>query len=252
MLCSALKQTFSSATAQIGTGHITRSSISRVMPNSLESGSATAAIPLNMIATAINPGSRIVPKLPPDPAAPPIMIGLPPAIRGMMKVKTKRNSSGCIPTRSTNGSSSRLSTRRSRRYKPQKAFRKEGFCSVWILLTQVPPRQMDKDRLQAGFGDRDIAQAQPRAGLDHLGQHAIRAAGEDPQPLRRNFGAGHALPKPQIRSHRFRRLKVAQLQADDRIRTVGAFQLLRRTQRQQLAPIHNRYPLTQLVRLFHV
>ena len=43
-----------------GSGHITRSSISRVMPNSCASGSATAAMPLNMMATAISPGSSTV------------------------------------------------------------------------------------------------------------------------------------------------------------------------------------------------
>jgi len=57
MLCSAEKQIFSIATAATGSGHITRSSISRVMPNSCASGSATAAMPENMIATAISPGS---------------------------------------------------------------------------------------------------------------------------------------------------------------------------------------------------
>ena len=72
MLCSALKHIFSTATAVTGRGHMTRSSISRVIPNSCDRGSATAAIPLNMIATAIKPGSRMVAKLPP-PAA----MGLP-------------------------------------------------------------------------------------------------------------------------------------------------------------------------------
>src|ERR1700733_7245509 len=62
MLCRALKHIFSTATATTGRGHITRSSISRVMPNSCESGSATAAMPLNMMATAIKPGSRQVGK----------------------------------------------------------------------------------------------------------------------------------------------------------------------------------------------
>jgi hypothetical protein len=31
----------------------------------------------------------------------PAIMGLPPDMRGMMKVKTKRNSSGCMPTRRT-------------------------------------------------------------------------------------------------------------------------------------------------------
>ena len=62
MLCRALKHIFSTATAATGRGHMTRSSISRVMPNSCESGSATAAMPLNMMATAIKPGSRMVAK----------------------------------------------------------------------------------------------------------------------------------------------------------------------------------------------
>ena len=69
MLCMALKQTFSRATAHKGRGHITRSSISRVMPNSDDRGSATAAIPENMMATAIRPGRMMVPKSAPAAAA---------------------------------------------------------------------------------------------------------------------------------------------------------------------------------------
>ena len=50
------------ATAATGSGHMTRSSISRVMPNSCARGSATAAMPENMMATAMRPGSRTVEK----------------------------------------------------------------------------------------------------------------------------------------------------------------------------------------------
>jgi hypothetical protein len=82
MLCMAEKTIFSMATAATGSGHMTRSSISRVMPNSCASGSATAAMPENMMATAIRPGRRTVPKLPPAmpgggvQAAPPDMCGM--------------------------------------------------------------------------------------------------------------------------------------------------------------------------------
>ena len=120
MLCMALKQTFSSATAQSGSGHMTRSSISRVMPNSDESGSATAAMPENMMATAISPGRMMVPKLGPPPDA----SGFPPAMCGRMNVKTKRNSSGCMPTRSRKGMNSRVKTRRSRSKRPRNALKK--------------------------------------------------------------------------------------------------------------------------------
>ena len=67
MLCIALKQTFSTATAATGSGHITRSSISRVTPNSEARGRATPAIPLNMMATAMSPGKRMVAKFGPAP-----------------------------------------------------------------------------------------------------------------------------------------------------------------------------------------
>ncbi len=67
MLWMALKLTFSRATAHSGRGHITRSSISRVMPNSADSGRATAAMPENMMATAISPGRMMAPNPGPDP-----------------------------------------------------------------------------------------------------------------------------------------------------------------------------------------
>jgi len=118
MLCIALKQTFSNATAQSGSGHMTRSSISRVIPNSAESGSATAAMPENMMATAIRPGRITVPK-----SVPPAAMGLPPPMRGRMNVNTNRNSSGCIPTRSRKGMISRRSTLKSRANSPRNDLR---------------------------------------------------------------------------------------------------------------------------------
>ena len=102
---------FSAATAHTGSGHITRSSISRVTPNSCASGSATAAMPANMMPTAINPGNSTVEKV--APFITPRAIGFiaaPPAMCGITKVKTKRNSSGFMPTRMANGSSSRRNT----------------------------------------------------------------------------------------------------------------------------------------------
>ena len=116
MLCIAEKITFSAATAHTGSGHITRSSISRVMPKSCAKGNATAAMPENMIATAIKPGSRIVPK-PPLPAAI-FAIGFrfePLVICGITNVNTNRNSSGFMHTRIANGNNSRRSTYKSRR-----------------------------------------------------------------------------------------------------------------------------------------
>jgi len=79
------------------------------MPNSCARGSATAAMPENMIATAIRPGSRTVEKPPPAIAAVGF-IAAPPDMCGMMYVKTKRKSSGFITTRMAKGRSSRRRT----------------------------------------------------------------------------------------------------------------------------------------------
>ena len=89
-------------------GHMTRSSISRVMPNSCASGRATAAMPVNMMATAMRPGSRTVLKFMPAMEAVGFMARA--AHVGMMKVKTKRKSSGFMQTRMTKGKSSRRRT----------------------------------------------------------------------------------------------------------------------------------------------
>src|ERR1035437_3538076 len=226
MLCMALKQTFSRATAHKGSGHMTRSSISRVMPNSLESGSATAAIPENMMATAMRPGRRMVPKSTPDPdGPPPTAMGLPPPMRGRIKVKTKRNSSGCIPTRRMKGRNSRVSTRRSRRKRPRKDLKNipglrccsgmgplgvRGFpgpkigtwgthlfpipCSLFPaskLFTQVPPGEFDEDGFQARLGDLQVAQAVGGGGLNQIGEQAVGAGGDDPQTLSGDLGTGH-------------------------------------------------------------
>ena len=56
----APEQIFASPTVHTGAGASTRSSISFEYENSCTSGSATAWIPWNMIATAIRPGTRMV------------------------------------------------------------------------------------------------------------------------------------------------------------------------------------------------
>lgn len=60
---------------------MTQSSISRVMSNSLDSSRATAAIPENIMATAISPGKMMVPKF----APPPTEMGLAPPMSGKIK-----------------------------------------------------------------------------------------------------------------------------------------------------------------------
>src|ERR1035437_1323319 len=216
MLCMALKQTFSRATAHRGSGHMTRSSISRVMPNSLESGSATPAIPENMMATAIKPGSRMVPKSAPPPTA----MGLPLPMRGRMKVKTKRNSSGCIPTRRMKGRNSRVSTRRSRRNRPRKDLRKiPGWSSM--LFTQVPPGEFDEDGFQAGLGNLQVAQAVGGGGLHQVRQQAVGAGGDDPQTLGGDLGAGHVGTQVEAGHQRFQALMRFKFQVGDGGRAGG-------------------------------
>ena len=58
------------ATSQMGHGACTRSSISRVKPNSCASGIATAWIPWNMIDSPTTPGTRTVAKADSAPGTP--------------------------------------------------------------------------------------------------------------------------------------------------------------------------------------
>ena len=114
---------------------MTRSSISRVMPNSDDSGSATAAMPENMMATAIRPGRRTCQ----SPRRRPTAMGLPPPMRGRMKVKTNRNSSGCIPTRSRKGMELAGRTRKSRRNSPRKALKKIAVPKAAVSTRSLTP-----------------------------------------------------------------------------------------------------------------
>ena len=69
---------FSTATAHTGRGAITRSSISRVYPNSCTSGSATACTPWKTIAVATTPASSSVENAAsaaPDPPIPSPIFG---------------------------------------------------------------------------------------------------------------------------------------------------------------------------------
>ena len=102
--------TFSIATPAIGSGAITRSSISRVNPNSCTSGSATACTPWNMHAIATTPGtSRLEKVVSPEPEPP-----TPNPIFGNTYVNTKTKSSGCITERTMNSTTFLRRTLRSR------------------------------------------------------------------------------------------------------------------------------------------
>ena len=73
--CPAPEMTFEMATSQIGHGACTRSSISRVKPNSWASCMATAWMPWNMIESPTTPGTSTVAKAdsaPGTPLAPPM------------------------------------------------------------------------------------------------------------------------------------------------------------------------------------
>ena len=65
------EMTLEMATSQIGHGACTRSSISRVNPNSCASGIATAWMPWNMIERPTTPGTRTVAKADSAAAPPP-------------------------------------------------------------------------------------------------------------------------------------------------------------------------------------
>src|SRR5882757_390752 len=209
------------ATAATGRGHMTRSSISRVMPNSCASGRATAAIPLNIIATAIRPGSRTVLKFMPAIAAVGF-IAAPPLMCGMIKVKTNRNSSGFMQTRITKGRSSRRKTCRSRKKSPAKA---RPYCinfevsvlrlicgwkvsssASWVigsrlcksLLAKVSASKPDKDCLEAGFGDRQVAKAVRVCLTNNIGQQALGAVSEESNPVGRRLHTGDAREMPEL------------------------------------------------------
>ena len=68
--CAPPEITLEIATSQIGQGACTRSSISRVKPNSCASGMATAWMPWNMMASPTTPGTRTVAKADSAPGIP--------------------------------------------------------------------------------------------------------------------------------------------------------------------------------------
>uniref|UniRef100_E6QLA4 Uncharacterized protein n=1 Tax=mine drainage metagenome TaxID=410659 RepID=E6QLA4_9ZZZZ len=249
MLWRALKTIFSAATAATGMGHITLSSISRVMPNSVESGRATAAMPLNMMATAMRPGRRTVPK--PGPAAE--AMGLPPAMRGMMKVKTKRKSRGCMPTRSRNGPSSRLSTRRSRRSSPRKALTKRERSEIGLgLFTQVSPGELDEDGFEAWLVDGDVAQAKAGGGLDEFGQEAFGTGGEEAQAVVESFDVVDSGAGGEFRGERREPIRLADGELDGGLRAEGLLELLGRAKGEQASVIDDGNAVAEGVGLLHV
>ena len=117
------ESTFSKATSQIGHGACTRSSISRVKPNSCARSRATDWTPWNMIEIPTTPGTRIVANgisdEPPLDELPPIAW----PIFGNTNKKTKHKRNGCISVRTTNSKTCLRRTTRSRSKRAPSAMR---------------------------------------------------------------------------------------------------------------------------------
>ena len=108
---AAPDRTLAAATSQIGHGAWTRSSISRVKPNSWAMASAIDCTPWNMIEIPTTPGTRMVAKA--DSAFAP-WPPMPWPILGNTKRKTKHSRNGWTRVRSTNSHRCLPSTTRSR------------------------------------------------------------------------------------------------------------------------------------------
>ena len=62
-----------------------------------------------------------------------------------------------------------------------------------VRFAQISPGEPDEDRLQAGFGDGEVAQAVRVAGANDLRQQAVGVVGEDEDSAGRGLHATHAL-----------------------------------------------------------
>ena len=104
--------TLAIATSQMGQGAWTRSSISRVKPNSCAMASAIDCTPWNITEIPTTPGTRTVANA--DCAAVPCPPPMPCPIFGKTKRKTKQSRNGWMSVRSTNSQRCLRSTTRSR------------------------------------------------------------------------------------------------------------------------------------------
>jgi hypothetical protein len=60
------------------------------------------------------------------------------------------------------------------------------------LFPQVPPGQLNEDRLQARFVDDEIAQTKPFGGVNEFRNEAVSGCGDDAQTFGRRLSAGYA------------------------------------------------------------
>ena len=109
--CAAPESTLATATSQMGQGACTRSSISRVKPNSWAMFRAMDCTPWNMTEMPTTPGTRMVANA--DSAAVPCP-PMPWPILGNTNRNTKQSRNGWITVRSTNSHRCLRSTTRSR------------------------------------------------------------------------------------------------------------------------------------------
>ena len=120
----------------MGQGACTRSSISRVKPNSWASGIATAWIPWNMIESPTTPGTSTVANADSAPGMP-LAAPIPCPIFGNTYRKTKHNKNGCTRVRIVNSILCFHKTTRSRWIRARRDVRlaavaeRVGFSSTW-------------------------------------------------------------------------------------------------------------------------
>ncbi len=194
---------------------MTRSSISRVMPNSCARGRATAAMPENMMATAMRPGRRTVPK-PPPPAEPMPAVGLrlaPPIMWGMTIGEDEEEEQRVHGDANEEGDDLAREHAEVALHQAEEGARvghhfcvaavgdrfahgRILFCTLFafsMLLTKVSSGETDEDGFEAGLGGGDVAQAVLVGVVTTLARRPSCDAGEDAETALDDVNAGDAV-----------------------------------------------------------
>src|ERR1022692_2473448 len=217
---AAPESTLAMATSQMGQGAWTRSSISRVKPNSWAMARAIDCTPWNMIEIPTTPGSWRGPRSPRSWGAP-------------SGASWRRPPTGWGHRRSAGSAAARLQTRPS--------------------VPQLLAREVDEDRLEAGLGDRQVDEIEPAAlrRQDDARHEPVTALHMQLQPPIHGAGAGDArhVVGEQLREP----VGVARgLHRDDGVGADALLQCGRRVEGEDPAVVHDGYPLAELVGLLHV
>src|SRR6266851_6687034 len=120
------------------------------------------------------------------------------------------------------------------------------------LLAKVSPGQPNKDRLEAGFGDRQVAQTVRIRLMNDFGEQTLGAGSKESNPCGRRLHTGDAREMPELFDQGRDILPAAQVELVELLRSHGALQRSWRVLHENFSVVDDRNAVAEFVGFLHV